>query len=258
MKAILLSIVILLAGASAYWGYSLGDDLATTGTKNKSVQDETKKKNAELGATETDLNNMNDSLAEAVKDQQNAAAQLSEAREKNSELTSEMESTQAEYAKIDGEMKKLVDVEDPRDPEQMVAEIDRLDASMKEKEAQMAEIATLTETTMAKLTPLETDYKKLRDRLSKYDSSVANNSKEYSITAVDPKWGFVIINAGTSSGLDPAVPLLVLRNGQRLAILQITQVEKNQTVADIVPSSIKPGNTLQVGDRVIPRRPQGQ
>lgn len=258
MKPIILSIAILAAAGSAYWGYSVGADLKAAGEENIATKDNKDRNERELRDASDKLLQEKDALSAETTKQALVANELAQVKEQNAELTEKLETVKAEYDKIKQEMEALTSAEDPRDPEQMAAELDRLAAAMKEKEDRLAEIATLTETTMAKLTPLETDYKKLQDRLVKYDSSVANNSREYAITAVDPKWGFVIIDAGQAAGLDPAVPLLVLRNGQRQAVLQISQVEKNQTVADIVPSSVKPGNTLQVGDRVIPRRPQGQ
>jgi archaellum component FlaC len=63
-------------------------------------------------------------------------------------------------------------------------------------------------------------------------------------------WGFVIIGAGDAQGLVPAATLDVTRQGKPICKLLVTEVEVNQATADIIPATLLPGQTVQVGDTV--------
>lgn len=256
-KTILLIVGILLAGGSAFWAYQVKTDLQKNIEEKISLNEENDRRRKVEIDTEQKRKDMEDARDLAIDAQIKSGAELQEATETNSTLTADLAQVDADLKKAKEELDALIGDADQRNPDEMLAKVDALKASIKEKEDRRVELATLIETTNGKLQPLELDHAKLQERLTKYDTGVAKNSVEYSITAVDPKWGFVIVNAGESAGLDPNVPLLVTRNGKRQAVLNITQIEKNQTVADIVPTSLKPGNTLQVGDKIIPLKPQG-
>ena len=139
----------------------------------------------------------------------------------------------------------------------MLAESTELEGKIKDSQARADELVALIDGAAKKVAPLEADLAKLEKRLAEYAQSVAHNGKEYTVTAIDPKWGFVVCNAGEGSGVDASTPMLVTRNGKRMGILKVTTVEKNQTIADIVPASVKPGNVIQAGDKVILLNPQG-
>jgi len=95
----------------------------------------------------------------------------------------------------------------------------------------------------------ETD--RSNEKISAAMTRVAGNTFQASITAVDPNWDFVVIAAGEKSGLTGDSTLLVTRSGRLLAKLEITQLEANRTIADIIPGSAKKGVTLRAGDQVI-------
>jgi hypothetical protein len=63
-------------------------------------------------------------------------------------------------------------------------------------------------------------------------------------------WGFVIIGAGDAQGLVPAATLDVTRQGKPICKLLVTEVEVNQATADIITTTLLPGQTVQVGDTV--------
>lgn len=89
----------------------------------------------------------------------------------------------------------------------------------------------------------------LRDKFTK-------NSNEFAVTEVDERWGFVVISAGADSHIEPNSILLVKRNGTTIAQLKVTSIEKNQTIADLIPQTLAKGNRLMPGDAVIPKTPQ--
>ncbi len=257
MKPIILVVAILLAGGSAYWGYSNHNALEEAGLKNQEIKDTTDTRVAVQKKTELDRQDMEKHRDLAIEEKAQVSASLETATNDNVKYSSEITTIKAELASLEKSLTEKLGATDDRDPDALLAEVEGLKTSIEEKQNRLKELETLTEAAVKKCAPFEADLKKLEDRIAKYNSDVTRNGIEYTVTAIDPKWGFVIFNAGEKAELDSTVPMIVFRNGQRQALLRITQVEKNQTIADIVPSSVKPGNTIQVGDKVISLRPQG-
>lgn len=73
------------------------------------------------------------------------------------------------------------------------------------------------------------------------------NSK---VTAAFNDWGFVVIGAGDDQNISNAAILDVTRDGKPVCKLIVTEVQLKQTIADIVPNSLVPGQQVQIGDRV--------
>ena len=72
------------------------------------------------------------------------------------------------------------------------------------------------------------------------------------VTAVDPVWGFVIVNLNEkNSNVTSDSDLLVSRNGLLLGRLTVSSLELNQTICDIDLRAMKPGQRIQPGDSVI-------
>jgi hypothetical protein len=65
------------------------------------------------------------------------------------------------------------------------------------------------------------------------------------------KWGFVIVNGGNDQGVVNRAQLNVYRRGQPICKLLVTSVEPGESAADIIPGSLAPGQTVQVGDTVV-------
>jgi hypothetical protein len=73
------------------------------------------------------------------------------------------------------------------------------------------------------------------------------------IVVADPKWEFVILNVGQDQGVLTHGELLVNRNGKLVAKLRVLSVDKNRSVANVIPGW-KIGEPLE-GDQVIPAYP---
>ncbi|MSU59874.1 MAG: hypothetical protein EXS35_17195 [Pedosphaera sp.] len=73
------------------------------------------------------------------------------------------------------------------------------------------------------------------------------------VTVLDPKWQFVVLNAGENQGILPYAELLVTRGGEVVAKLRIKSVEDNQCIANILPGW--GSGKVAEGDTVIPVPP---
>jgi hypothetical protein len=74
-----------------------------------------------------------------------------------------------------------------------------------------------------------------------------------SIVASDPKWDFVVLNVGEDQGVKTDGELLVNRGGRLVAKVKVTSVQKDRSVANVMPGW-KLGEVME-GDQVIPAHP---
>jgi len=70
----------------------------------------------------------------------------------------------------------------------------------------------------------------------------------------DPKWNFVVVNVGSDQNVQELGELLVNRNGKLVAKVRISSVQKDRSVANVVPGW-ELGEVLE-GDVVIPAHPK--
>jgi hypothetical protein len=73
------------------------------------------------------------------------------------------------------------------------------------------------------------------------------------VVITDPKWDFVVLNVGEDNQVLENGELLVNRNGKLVAKIRVTSVQKDRSVANVVPGW-KLGEILE-GDQVIPAHP---
>jgi uncharacterized phage infection (PIP) family protein YhgE len=73
------------------------------------------------------------------------------------------------------------------------------------------------------------------------------------VLASDPKWNFVILNVGGEQGIKQDGELLVNRNGQLVAKVRVSSIQKNRCVANVIPGW-QLGEVFE-GDQVIPAYP---
>ncbi|MDF1741023.1 MAG: hypothetical protein P1U86_17805 [Verrucomicrobiales bacterium] len=65
------------------------------------------------------------------------------------------------------------------------------------------------------------------------------------------QWGFVVVQGGNDQGVVNRAQMDVYRRGQPICKLLVTSVEPTYSVADIIPGSLAPGQSVQMGDTVV-------
>jgi hypothetical protein len=73
------------------------------------------------------------------------------------------------------------------------------------------------------------------------------------VMAVDPKWKFVVLNVGEEQGVLKDGEMLVSRDGKLVAKIIVHSVEKDRSIANLVPGW-QLGEIIE-GDQVIPAHP---
>lgn len=71
------------------------------------------------------------------------------------------------------------------------------------------------------------------------------------ILAVNQAWNFVVLNIGDRNGILSNTELIVKRGSIRIGKVRITSVEPATSIADIIPSAMSRGLSIQPGDDVI-------
>lgn len=74
------------------------------------------------------------------------------------------------------------------------------------------------------------------------------------VLVTDPKWEFVVVNVGEAEGAKLNGELLVSRDGKLVGKVIITEVQKNRSIANVIPGW-KIGDVIE-GDQVIPAYPE--
>ena len=98
---------------------------------------------------------------------------------------------------------------------------------------------------------------RLKSRLAIYEEPntdiVLRADLKGKILVVDPKWDFVVLNIGEDQGLKQDGELLVSRNGKLVAKVIVRTIEKDRSIANLVPGW-KLGEVIE-GDEVSPAHP---
>lgn len=136
------------------------------------------------------------------------------------------------------------------DPAELAAKRDAMKA---EVTAQNEEIAKADqEITVLNGVLAENDKQtaRMNDLQTQRTKGIALGSRAGTVAAVNPDYGFVIVNMGKEQGVTNDSKLLVCRGQELVGRLKITQIEGYLTVADIDQKSLK-GGTVLPGDQVI-------
>lgn len=143
----------------------------------------------------------------------------------------------------------------------LIGDVVAVEAIQKE----MLQVRTQIEETEIELTQVEgavASAQVERDRLEKVAAELAalrvdqeagliRGEFQSQIKKAFNQWGFVVVAGGYDQGVVNRAQLDVYRRGQPICRLLVTSVESSQTVADIVPGSLAPGQKVQVGDVVV-------
>lgn len=197
--------------------------------------------NGEVSDTETQLGDK----VEQVKVMQ---SDISSKEVEVAKVASEIEGINAEVAQIDQVIKEKLGP----------ITIDELQATMASLKTEVDESQKMAETLeeeidLAKAAAVRNEEaaKNLALQERNRDASVAKNSFEASVRAVNDDWGFVVINAGQNRGVAPDTSYLVRRGNKQVGRVRVVSVEKSISICDIAGGSMKAGAKILPGDRVI-------
>lgn len=87
--------------------------------------------------------------------------------------------------------------------------------------------------------------------IDKYKNNIMEKGVHGRVLAVNSGWGFAVVSVGDKQGAAQGKTLVVSRGGQAIGKLRISNIESNQSIADIVTGSFVGGSYVQPGDDVV-------
>jgi hypothetical protein len=206
-------------------------------------------------------------VAGAVAREKSAKDQLAKVQAASANATSQLSAAQNDAAVASGSVTTLLAQVDalqkqvanpgsnlpppPLVPAVPPAEIEKLNAQLKDAQAQVAELNEVKET----LTNKEKDAEGRADDLQKvvdhYKDNTIRNGLQGEVLAVNPGWNFVVLSIGDHQGAVPNAEMILTRGDSTIGKVRVTSVEPSTSVADIIPGSLARGVRVQPGDRVI-------
>lgn len=136
-------------------------------------------------------------------------------------------------------------------PVELKAKMEELTTQVAKKTTELEELtavmATLEQQKVAADDKLVTTQQIVKD----YKDGIVRNGLSGKILAYNPGWNFVVLNLGDRQGLKANAHMLVIRGGEAIAKIKVTSVEPGTSIADIIPSSVARGVSVQPGDTVV-------
>ena len=249
ISLILAIIAALAAGTLSYFAVTekipaLTQQRDTEKTEKIAKIDELKKTNEVLAKTKNDLSQTKQELADTQSERDKAVANAEAQTKKAADLSDKLAKVTQERDDAANQLAsyKATDMT----PEQIV----KLNKTIKDTQAQIdvinAEKLVLQRTLIATQTRL--------DRYEGKDNFVKlRGDLKGKIIVVDPKWDFVVLDIGDEQGAIQDGELLVSRDGKLVAKVILRSIQKNRSIANIVPGW-KLGEPIE-GDEVYPAHP---
>lgn len=241
---------------------------AVLGFLNKGTLTETRGELADtrstLESTKTDLAGTKSSLEETNATLEETRATLGKSNAENEKLRADLDGKTSEITKL------TADVEAAKsEATGLRAELDesksRIAALEEEVSKGSGDGTTSDEDPEVKIALLESEKQQLVDEKNSLEQQLASFKKVEEekaaqtrrnrllgrILAVNKAWNFVVLSVGDRQGIESNSEMIVRRGTDRIGKVRITSVEPNTSIADIVPSSLSRGLSIQPGDEVL-------
>lgn len=271
IKNIFYGLTIAFSAAAIYFGYTtkntLTERIAATDEKMESNVIVTKNindKSEEIKVAKVDKKTAVDTRNETSASLDNEGSKENALRSSLAELDSEIEGYDADLVRIEEnleEARNLISELVPGaganlDIDAVVAQIESLEEEAKQKEADLEDKIETADKLASQISRATNQKEGYQRRLGNFRKRIALNGVTATVTAAENGYGFVIINRGANnSNINEQSKLLVSRGGAFVGRLTVDSIEPNQTIANIDQDSLKPGQRIQAGDRVVLETP---
>ncbi len=227
---------------------SLGVVKSEAAISQKSAQDS----KSALAKTTADLQAANKVAEERSTQLASLTTERDEAVKKGEEqanLAKAHEGKLAEFAEVEAKLKKFVGQQLKLD--ELGEKLESLSAERDKLTADLTKANEERDVLSKRVAALEGEVATTGGKLKHYEQNVARLGVTGKVLAVNSNWNFVILDIGDKDGAAPNASLVVSRNGQNIARAKITTVEPGRSVANIIPTSVPRGQSVQPGDQVV-------
>lgn len=259
MKKFIMALSILAMGGGAFLGVLNKQTLIDERTLANDAQEQVTELKGNLNQAEDDLTKATEERTQAQDSRDQISATLSETQQQIKRQMAQITTSQQELEKMKVEKQEIdlaiSKVFPPGSPIKTVEELQQAQQALKD---QLTEQKNKKTDLMAQLQTIQTDMQTGEQKVRELEAyqidrakEIALNGLEATVIAVNRNFGFVMVNAGKNLGVKPESSLLVKRGTDRIARLQIRELETNVLVADVVADSVPAGVKVLPGDKVI-------
>ena len=222
---------------------ALTDDRNSQRSQKEQAQTELASTKKDLAKTKNDLAQTQQQLADTTAERDKAVATANTQTKRADDLSAKLAQTTQDLTAAQNE---LASYKVTGTAEQFAS----MGKTLKQKQDEIDAIN-------AEKTVLQRTIGRLQARLERYEGTntviTLRADLRGKIVVVDPKWDFVVLDIGEDQGVREDGEMLVSRDGKLVAKVIVRTVEKDRSIANIVPGW-KLGEPLE-GDEVTPAHP---
>ncbi len=288
MKIVPLTSIILIIGLGIF-GYTLCSDQATTmnlaigasggstDTEPSGLRQTNKDLEVEVATISKEradsLKQQKDSfvmMQRAVEERDASERKLEENKEARSEWEDKVKEAQARVDEVNKEREAVMatlrsmpalgsDIDLASAVEKLASVVEEEKKNQEQMKKDLEEKGVVRQSATEKVAKAQAELDRMTAINEKFAREYTKNSDEFSILAVDPRWKFVVFNAGKDSGIvaGTSTPMLVKRGSEPVITLRIVSVTGGQVVAEYDIEQLPQGLQLEVGDKVFRQKPLG-
>ena len=222
----------------------LKTNLATTTDERDKARTELASTKSTLKTTEAKLKTTEQNLASTTEERDKALADMSALTKRADKLNEDLAKTRKERDEAQQELAAYSAT--GLKPEQIIA----INKSYKGLQADLAALQAENRLLAQKIVRLNNELAvyKTPEYVVQLPSKLRGK-----VLVTDPKWNFVVVNVGEDQGVLEHGELLINRDGKLVAKVKIRSVQKDRSIANIVPGW-QLGDVME-GDQVIPAHP---
>ena len=254
-KISITAVIVLLCGG--FFSYKNMEALDQEKSAKEEAQQELDKTNGLIADEKTKLEDAKQKANSYKAESEALEKQLAELKTEGDGLNSKISTSKTELENITKELADIQEkMKDIQKAKEMLNEIEQLKQDKASLEHTLATETSKKDTLEARFTELDGAIAALNKLAADQRARISPASLKTTINNVMGEWGYVIINAGGNSGVVLQSTLAVVRDGEKIAELKVTNVEMNRSTASIIPSSMVDGTQLLPGDQVVSVRPR--
>jgi len=243
---ILISGFIALKNKQAY-----ESEIAQTAIENQNLQISQKRLKDAQDAYAATITQKETVAAEIVKLQGEEADQ----KKLNQDLKAELDEKTAKVGNLDNIAESLrLNEEKIAKLRQAIVKMTQLKAEIEQLNQEVAEKQSRLDQINSNNASVEKQMASMRGDIDLRKSGRSFPHLKTKIRSVYPTWGFVTLANGDKAGVVVGSALDVVRDGEPVAKLFVSTVERDSASASIVPGSIQQDVVLMTGDQVIPAK----
>ena len=258
MAKIFLGIALAVMLATAALGFLAKGNADKLQTTLKDTKQSLTTTQSSLSLAKSDLKKSQDELTaatakmeEQTKEITTQKGQMDDLTKKIADAAKDMEAKVAEYTELKGKYDAMV--KGPKDPTAIGEDpvIAALKKEVEDAKRSANESQALVESLTAKKQEIENQLSPLKEYKRIHEGNIAKQGLTGRVLAVNGGYNFVVLSVGDKQGSVMGATLLVLRSGEPIAKARVTSVEASNSIADILPNSVRKGVTVQPGDTVV-------